>query len=281
MTDTDWHASPNLLARFLNAPDTIDAMAAASIEAHLVMCQQCRRQLTRAADPVMAAISWDGIADRIDRPRATLLERVLGRFGISSGLARLLVATPSLQAAGLAVIALVAAAAALVSRTTGAEGPFLVLAPLVPLGAVAAAFAPPSDPSGEAGLTTPLHGAGLIVRRTIAILGVTFGLLGTAALALPELGVSAAAWALPALALSIGALALGTWLRIEVAVSVLAAGWLATVGAVWWAVGSAGPVVDSATFATTGQTAAIAVALIAAVTVGARRDRFALVGPVR
>jgi hypothetical protein len=53
--------------------------------------------------------------------------------------------TPALQATGLAVVAVVAV---VLSRTADATGPFLVLAPLVPLAAVAASFASTADPAG-------------------------------------------------------------------------------------------------------------------------------------
>ena len=86
MTDADWHAPPTLLARFAARPRRVDDMTAASLEAHLVACADCRRQLTAAVDPALAAASWDAVADRIDRPRPALLERLLHRIGIGSDL---------------------------------------------------------------------------------------------------------------------------------------------------------------------------------------------------
>jgi len=275
MTSTDWHAPPALLARFVNDPAAVDDATASSIEAHLVACTDCRRQLTAAADPAVAATSWATIADRIDRPRPVLLERLLHHLGIGSGIARLLAATPALQLAGLTAVAILAAAAVTLSRATDAEGPFLVLAALAPLAAVAVSFAQAADPAGEAGIATPMHGAGLVVRRAIAILIVSFGLLGVAALAGPDLSPTAAAWVLPALALALGALALGTWLRVEVAVTVLAGGWLLTVWSVWWFAGHDVAVADSATFAASGQSVALAITVVAAAVVAVRRDHFA------
>ena len=280
MTNTDWHAPLELLARFVDQPGAIDDTTASSIEAHLVVCSECRQQLTAAADPACTAASWDEIADRIDRPRPTPLERILAWFGMGHGFARLVAATPSLQAAGLFVITFLAAAAAVVSRIAGAEGPFLVFAPLAPLGAVAASFAPLADPAGEAGVATPLHGAGLVVRRAVAVLIVTFVMLGVAALALPDLGPAAAAWVLPALALSLGTLALGTWLRVEMAVAVIAGGWLASMWSFWWAAGRANPIVDSTIFTTAGQLTAFAATLAAVVVIVARRDRFTILEAV-
>jgi hypothetical protein len=250
-------------------------MTAASVEAHLVVCADCRRQVTAAVGPALVTASWDAIADRIDRPRPALLERVLHRMGVGNGLGRLFAATPALQGAGLLAICVLAAGAVVVSRTTDAEGPFLVLAPLVPLAAVAASFAPAADPAGEAGVATAVHGAGLVVRRAVAIVGVTFGVLGAAALALPDLGPAAAAWVLPALALALGTLALGTWLRVEVAVGVLSGAWLSGVWSVWWLAGRDIPLADSATFSVTGQMIALAAAVAAAAIAATRRDHFA------
>jgi hypothetical protein len=281
MTDAHWHVPPALLARFGDDSNAVDDITAASIDAHLLACAECRHALTAAAAPALAATSWAAVADRIDRPRTTVLERLLRRLGMGSGTTRLLAATPALRAAGLVAVAVVAVTAGVLSRTAGADGIFLVLAPLVPLAAVAASFASAADPAGEVGVGTPLHGAGLVLRRASAILAVNLGLLGAAALALPDLGPSAAAWVLPALALALGALALGTWMRAEVAVATLATGWLLTVWSMWWFAGHDVAVADSATFAATGQMAALAATAAAVIVLVARRDRFATLEVVR
>ena len=77
MTNTDWHAPPELLAWFAHDPAALDDMTAASVEAHLVVCDNCRKQMTAAVGPALVTTSWDAIADRIDQPRPALLERVL------------------------------------------------------------------------------------------------------------------------------------------------------------------------------------------------------------
>ena len=170
---------------------------------------------------------------------------------------------------------MVAGGAVALSRAAGADGPFLVLAPLAPLGAVAAAFAPVADPGGEAGVATPLHGAGLVVRRTLAVLTVTFVALALAALALPNLSGSAAAWVLPGLALTLSALALATWTRIEVAVWSLGAGWLTAVTLGRWLVERPTAIDAVPLFTAPGQATAAAVAVAATAVLVARRDRLA------
>jgi hypothetical protein len=274
MTDTDWHVPPTLLHRFTADPLGVDDVTASSIEAHVVECAGCRREMAAAVDPGALAASWDLIADRIDRPRATLGERFLQRLGIDGSHARLIAATPALRAAGLASVVALAVAAVVVSRTRDAEGPFLVLAPLAPLLMVGLSFAPTDDPAAEAGLATPLHGAGLVIRRAVAVLVVAFLVLGVASLALPDLGVEAAGWILPALALTLGSLSLATWMRAETAVSLLAVSWITLVTALRWSAGREVSYATSPTFSLAGQLTAAAIAVIAAALLVARRDRF-------
>ena len=273
-TGPGWHAPRGLLARFAVNPAGTDAVTASSLESHLVACPGCRAVLADAA-PLDVAASWDAVADRIDRPRPSLAERFLERLGLGGGLARVVGATPALQLAGLAAIAGLAIAATVLSRTADAGGPFLVLAPLVPLAAVAATFAPAADPAGETGVATPLHGVGLALRRAAIVVGVTFALLALAALAVPGLSLSSAAWVLPALALALGSLALGTWWRVEVCAGGLAAAWLVATASMRLVEGRHFALADTAVFGPTGQVAALAATLLALAVLAGRFDRYA------
>lgn len=269
-----WHAPADVLDCFAREPAALDDVVASSVESHLVACGPCRARLA-AASPLDLTASWDAVADRIDRPRSSRFEQLLERLGFGGGLSRLVGATPGLWLAGLVAIAGLAIAAALVSRTVDARGPFLALAPLVPLAAVAATFAPAADPAGEAGVATPLHGFGLALRRAAVVVGTTFALLGPAALAVPGVGLESAAWVVPALALVLGSLALGTWWRVEIAVSALALGWMAAIASMRLVEGRRFAFADSVLFDTSGQLVALALALLAAAVLAARSDRYA------
>lgn len=269
-----WHAPAALLTRFASNPADVDDVTASSVESHLVACAGCRAQLA-SVTPLDVASSWGAVADRIDRPRSSRLERVLEHLGAGSGLARLVGATPGLWLAGLGAITALALTAALVSRTTGAAGPFLVLAPLVPLAAVAATFAPAADPAGETGVATPMHGIGLALRRAAVVVVTTFALLGVAALAVPGVGFESAAWVLPALALVLGSLALGTWWRLELCVSALALTWVAVSVSMRVTEGRNLALDETRLFGTAGQAGALAAALLAAAVLAARSDRYA------
>lgn len=281
MTHTDWHVPDDLLRRFTDDPAAIDDPTASSLEAHLVACAHCRLRLVDASPASDLDASWNAIADHIDRPASSLVERLLERLGVGDGMARLLAATPALRLAGLGAVVVLAAGAVLVSRSTDAEGPFLVLAPLVPLLMVALSFATVDDPATEAGVATPLYGAGLVVRRACAALVVTFVVLGIASLALPDLGPEAATWVLPALALTLASFSLATWMPTAVSVAVLAVSWLTTVSVVRWSAGRELAYGASPTFSLSGQLTAGAIALVSAALFIVRRDRFASMEALR
>lgn len=269
-----WHASADVLAVFAVDPAGVDDATAASIETHLLVCADCRNDVARLADPALAAATWSAVADRIDAPPARALERVLLRLGVPSGPARLAAATPGLRVSGATAIIGLTAIAVLAARYVDAQGPFLVLAPLVPLVAVALTFAVATDPGGEAGVATPLHGAGLAIRRATAVLALAFVVLAAGALALPDLGSAPLGWILPAGALAVGSLAVGTWMRIELALAALAATWLANVALVRYLDGPERPFADTAPFTAAGQAVALALTVTAVIVLAVRADRY-------
>jgi hypothetical protein len=102
----------------------------------------------------------------------------------------------------------------------------------------------------------------------------TFLILAAVGLAQPHLAAGGALWVLPGLALVLSSLILATFVRIAVASSVLAATWVTLLAAVSVLDGRSVPLADTEVFAAAGQAGAVAVALIAAVGLYARRDRF-------
>lgn len=271
---TTWHAPQDALVRFARAPEALDPTTAASIEQHLVACSDCRALVAEAADPAPLAASWAAITDVLDQPRATLSERVLTRFGMPTGMARIVGATPGLRLAWLATVAFLAVAAVGLARRSGSESLFLAVAPLLPLGSVLLAFLPTEEPGGEAAAATPLYGAGVVLRRAVATLVPSFIVVGVASAALPDLA-DAARWLLPGLALSLGSLALSTYVRPLVASTGLTAAWVALLTGVQAYDGRTIPLSTTVLFATEGQVVAVLLAAAAAVVLNTRRDRFA------
>ncbi len=78
-TPTGWHADPTTLARY--AADDLPFAAAASVEAHLLACADCRAALVPAAAPRLDVTRldriWDDVVDAADAPRPGLVERLL------------------------------------------------------------------------------------------------------------------------------------------------------------------------------------------------------------
>jgi putative zinc finger protein len=219
-----WHLEPELVRRYVGG--TVDPESAASAEAHLMACAACRTLLVPHVDTGRTAAIWAEVVDRVDAPRPSLLERALVRLGVGEATARLVAATPTLRGPWLAAIAGVLTFAALAAQSDERWlRAFLVVAPLVPLGGVAVAFASGLDPTREIGLATPYPGLRLLLIRTAAVLAVTVPAALAAGLALPGPSWLAAAWLLPATGLTSAALALTGWLRPVVAIGAVALGW--------------------------------------------------------
>lgn len=221
---TSWHADPDLLVRYTADPAAIDPVTASSIEQHLLGCATCRVRVADAEPVDDLAVLWDEIADRIDRRAPSITERLLLALRMDPALARLVSATPMLRLQAIVAVFVVSMGAAFLSRTAETEGVFLALAPLILLASTTLAFAPGTDPAGETGNATPLHGFGLFIRRAVIVLATALTALTIASLTLPDTSWGVLAWVAPAFALALGTLALAT--RIA---PVHAAGWLAVV----------------------------------------------------
>lgn len=271
---TTWHAPADTLARFARFPESLDDVTASSLEQHLVGCAECRSVVAGAADPAALHQSWVELADVVDRPRRTLVERTLERLGMPGDLARVVGATPGFRLAWLATTVALAAAAIAAARDNGSDTAFLILAPLAPLGSVALAFLPTEEPGGEAAAATPMYGAGLVIRRSLAVLIPTFAILVVAGLAQPDVAAGGAVWILPGLALTLGSLALATYVRVSEATAGLAVGWLTLLTSVSLLDGRTVPIADTAVFGLLGQAAALALVLVAAGGLYLRRDHF-------
>lgn len=270
---TTWHAPPDVLTRFARAAETLDEVTASSVEQHLVACAECRATVAGAVAPLALQGTWAEVADAIDRPRATVVERLLARLGLADDVARVVGATPGVQVAWLAATVLLAGATVAISRGHGTEAPFLAVAPLLPLGAVLLTFLPTEEPGGEAATATPRYGAGVLLWRALAALVPSFLVLGLAAVALPDL-LDGARWLLPGLALALGALALATYVRPVVGIAALAAAWVVGLTAVRALEGRQVPLATTFVFSPEGQLLAAALATLAAGLLCLRRDRF-------
>ena len=267
-----WHAPVGLLTRYATAPGSVDDVTASSIEGHLLTCAQCRAGVSAAVPVATIEAGWAEIADRVDRPRPGFMERFLAVIGVSASTARLIAATRSLQAAWLAATAALVGLVVGLARDAGNPGFFLAIAPVVPLALVAVAFAAGAEPSGDVGRAAPLGGTGLVIRRSLAVLASSLLVLSAGALLMPTLDLAIAAWILPGLGLSLAALALATWVRIEVAAASAALVWLLALEAahVWG--DRRLPLEDLAPLAMPGQVVSAVVIVVAGLALIARRD---------
>jgi hypothetical protein len=179
-------------------------------------------------------------AERLARNRSVLLvraatgdggrvRRMLCRCGLPDHMLLLLGATPSLRRSWLlsvlGVLAVVAGEAAAVRygwippdgpgrlagyRNPEVLAPFLLVAPLLVLAGVAAAFLPMFDPACRLAVAAPFSGVTLLLARSVSALAAALVPVVAAAFLLPGPGWLPVALLLPSLALSAFALTAAT-----------------------------------------------------------------------
>ena len=228
MTTEAWHASDDMLRSYARGESGIAAMA--SIETHLMRCAACRERVARAvAAPLDGA--WTRVTDRIHAPRPPFVVRLMRRCGLSESDGVLLAAARSLNGAWpLATLAVIvfAAVAAIPSEAQG-QALYLLVAPLVPVAGVVAAFAT-ADPLTDLSSTTPYPKARLALLRTIAVVITSAPLSIAIGVAVPGIAWLAFAWLLPALALTLITLVGMTWWKPEPVGVAVALVWIAVLG---------------------------------------------------
>lgn len=220
-----WHVDESLLRRY--AGGRIDQARAASVEAHVIACDECRRRVAGLVDPQRTDRIWQEVRNAVDAPRKRFAETVLVRLGVREHHARLIAATPALTLSWLAGVA-IALAWAVVAAQIGTRGVvlFLMVAPMIPLAGIALAFGPRVDPTYEVGVASPMNGLRLLLLRAASVLGSAIVLTGVASIWLPAGGWKAAAWLLPAIGVSLSAMALSTWIEPVAAAGTVAFAWV-------------------------------------------------------
>ncbi len=255
---TPWHVDQTLATRY--AEGGLPTPLAASVEAHVTSCSSCQRLVGATAPAPRLAAAWSDVEDRLDQPRAGLIERGVRRLGLSDADARLAVSAPALRGAWLLSITFLLVFAVLAAGAPRV-GPdlFLLLAPVLPVLGVGLAYGPWVDPTYETTLAAPYSSVRLILVRTGTVLAFTAGLAGVAGVLLPG-PATAVVWLLPSAALVVATLALAAWLPALAAALVVSGAWLAGLYGVWINNGT----LDSV-FSPDGQMAAVAVTLLALV----------------
>ncbi len=266
--NTQWHADSATVSRY--AGGELDRAGAFSLEAHLLACGRCRDLLVPAVDRGGIERAWMEIEEAVDAPRPGPVERVLLRLGLPDHTSRLLAATPSLRISWLGAVAVALAFAVLAAHGDHVGlVMFLVMAPLVPVAGVAAAFGPGIDPTYEIGMAAPLRSFRLLLVRSTSVLVTSLVLIGLAALALPTLDWTAVAWLLPASALTLVTLAVSTVAEPVPSAVGVAAAWVIAVSVAGHVAGD-----GVAAFHATGQLLCLALVAVAGVVLARRSEAF-------
>jgi hypothetical protein len=275
------HPGDDVLADY--AAGAVDGVAAWSVEAHVTACAPCRDAVSAHVDGERLARNRSVLLVRAAIPDAGPISRLMGRFGAPEHLLRLLAATPSLRRSWLlavmGVLAAVTGESVLVGHIwSGLLGhpemggavlvPFLLIAPLLVLAGVAAAFLPLVDPAYRLTVAAPFSAFTLLLLRALSSLAAALVPVVVAALFIPGPRWLPVALLLPSLALCAFALAAVTVIGPQAAAIVSAALWALPV--VLWAV--AKPTLEVVQWH--GQAVCAVVLLVAIAVLFVRHDRF-------
>lgn len=225
MTTRTWHADRDLLAAYVAG--ALDPVSGASVEQHLDRCAECRASIGPLADAPMLDRAWTTILETVESPELPLPARVARRLGVTEATSILLGATASLRTAWIssAFVALAFAVTAVYWSGGGGLAPFLLVAPLVPVLGVAAAYGPHEDPLESLIVTAPYGRTRLILLRTVGVLVSVLPFAIGAGLFVPGPVWLAVAWLGPALALVPVLMALSSFVGPRVGAAAVSIAW--------------------------------------------------------
>lgn len=228
MSTPTWHADPALLHAYVDG--RLDAVLSASLERHVDGCPACRTAIRPLVDAPLLDAVWNGVRDRVEsRPLPSAI-RFAHRLGLSEPSAVLLSAAASLRMAWLSssVVALGFATVA-TFLSDGRLWPFLLVAPLIPVLGVAAAYGDADEPFESLAVTAPYGRTRLVLLRTVGVLVTTLPVAGLFGLFLPGPEWIAAAWFGPALAMVPVLMALASFMGPRLAGSLVTILWCGVV----------------------------------------------------
>jgi hypothetical protein len=228
MSTLDWHASDEMLNAYVRGETGVAVMA--SVEAHLLLCPLCRERIAAVSPQPALGAAWSRVVDRIQVPPAPLVVRMLRRLGLSNADGVLLSAARALDGAWALATLAVVVFAALAAIPAVAEGRalYLLVAPLIPVLGVVAAFAA-ADPLAGLTVATPYSKARLAFLRAMAVALAGVPLAFTVGVAVPGIAWLAFAWLIPALALTVVTLLAMTWWTPESSGIVTTLVWVAVI----------------------------------------------------
>ncbi len=226
-----WHVDASALSAWVEG--TSGPLASASVEQHLVRCEQCRDAVAGLVGVENIPGDWDDVLAEVSADRTVRVERALMRLGFGAGDAVVVGAAPVLRIAWVGGLAAVLCFILLASMLGdgGGQVVFLALAPLMPVAGVAAAYGPSADPSYELAVGAPYRMIRLVLLRTAAVLLTAMPMTIAAGLLLPLSGATAVAWVLPSLAFTVAVLGASPWVDPAAAAVAVAAGWIGAVAA--------------------------------------------------
>lgn len=208
-TSSGWHVDPDMIAAYRDG--RLGPVPAASLEAHVLRCGDCRAAIAAAADEAddtaahaARAARWADVADRID----VSARRLVGRrwwMQVTVGSPLLLRSTVLLVLALAGVPVLLA-----IESPRAAAAAFWAVAPIVPLAGAALAYRREIEPAGALAAATPMASLPLLLVRSLVVFAAAAPVAALTAVVLPVPWHLLIGWLVPGIAFPAVVLAVGT-----------------------------------------------------------------------
>ncbi len=197
---TAWHADEHLLGAY--RAGALSLAQASSVETHLVACAQCRAAAATHADSVRLSRTFTAARALAHAAPPRRLERGLRRLGVDDAAARIVIASPAARRPWVLATLMLAGFATAGAAVDGRAATLaLMLAPLLPLLAVAMAYGRVVDPMAETEAPLPYPRLRIVLLRAVALLVPTVAAMLLASALVPD--APAPTWLLPALGLAL------------------------------------------------------------------------------
>lgn len=226
MTTSEWHVGAQVWQQYVAG--RLDFPAQSAVDTHVQECARCQRAAVTYVEAPVLDRAWKNISLEVARPPVSAVWRWLLRGGVPDGDLAILRASSGLYRPWVASILAAVACAFLTGSTGQQDRIFLLLAPLIPVLAIALAY-DATDPMRELETSTPFSKLRMALLRTSAALVVALPVTTGMGLTVPGLRGLAFVWLLPGLCITVAMLLLLTWWTAWVAAGVVASGWAVAV----------------------------------------------------
>lgn len=227
MTSSTWHVATDVWVAY--AAGRLDQASENAVDTHVVGCATCRALAATFVEPAELEAVWSAVHAEVSRPPLPKVARALRLASVPDQDAVLIAGGSGMFLSWAVAVGGAMACAILTGFVHSRQDlSFLLLAPLIPVLAVAAVH-DATDPLRDLVAGTPYSKFRLAMLRTAVAFAVAIPVTTAVGLVVPGVSGLAFAWLVPGLCLTVTTLLLLTWTTAWLSGGIVGLGWLCIV----------------------------------------------------